>query len=247
MRLRRHLGHDRLLPGRPLGVRLRRLRRPTTGGWIANELGAIDFAGGTAVHINAGAAGLALALVLGKRVGWPRSRCARTTCRSSCSAPACCGSAGSASTPARRSAPTARPAVAWINTLVATGAAMLGWLLMEKIRDGHADLAGCRLRRRRRPGRHHPGLLRPSTPVGALVLGFLAGVALCPGRRPEVPASASTTASTSSASTSSAASSARCSSASSPRDAPRPAGVDGLFYGGGVDQLWRRPSVPSRC
>ena len=40
------------------------------GGWIANNLAAIDFAGGTAVHINAGAAGLALALVLGKRIGW---------------------------------------------------------------------------------------------------------------------------------------------------------------------------------
>ena len=41
-----------------------------TGGWIANNLKAIDFAGGTAVHINAGAAGLALALVLGKRIGF---------------------------------------------------------------------------------------------------------------------------------------------------------------------------------
>ena len=40
------------------------------GGWIANDLKAVDFAGGTAVHINAGAAGLALALVLGKRIGF---------------------------------------------------------------------------------------------------------------------------------------------------------------------------------
>ncbi len=40
-----------------------------TGGWIANSLKAIDFAGGTAVHINAGAAALALCLVLGKRRG----------------------------------------------------------------------------------------------------------------------------------------------------------------------------------
>ncbi|HMT90301.1 MAG TPA: ammonia channel protein, partial [Dermatophilaceae bacterium] len=40
------------------------------GGWIANSLKAIDFAGGTAVHINAGAAGLALALVLGPRLGF---------------------------------------------------------------------------------------------------------------------------------------------------------------------------------
>ncbi|MGH8881594.1 MAG: ammonium transporter, partial [Stackebrandtia sp.] len=43
-----------------------------TGGWIANNLAAIDFAGGTAVHINAGAAGLALALVLGRRRGFGR-------------------------------------------------------------------------------------------------------------------------------------------------------------------------------
>lgn len=41
------------------------------GGWIANKLHAIDFAGGTAVHINAGVAALMLAIVLGKRRGWP--------------------------------------------------------------------------------------------------------------------------------------------------------------------------------
>ena len=41
------------------------------GGWIANKLHAIDFAGGTAVHINSGTAGLVLAIVLGKRKGWP--------------------------------------------------------------------------------------------------------------------------------------------------------------------------------
>jgi Amt family ammonium transporter len=40
------------------------------GGWIVDKLGAIDFAGGTAVHINAGAAALALAIVLGKRFGF---------------------------------------------------------------------------------------------------------------------------------------------------------------------------------
>ncbi|GAC1604633.1 MAG: hypothetical protein NVS3B6_16560 [Pseudarthrobacter sp.] len=43
-----------------------------TGGWIANGIKAIDFAGGTAVHMNAGAAALALALVLGKSSGWPK-------------------------------------------------------------------------------------------------------------------------------------------------------------------------------
>ena len=40
------------------------------GGWIANNLKTIDFAGGTAVHINAGAAALVLALILGKRFGF---------------------------------------------------------------------------------------------------------------------------------------------------------------------------------
>lgn len=39
------------------------------GGWMAN-MGALDFAGGTVVHINAGVAGLILALVLGKRIGY---------------------------------------------------------------------------------------------------------------------------------------------------------------------------------
>ena len=42
------------------------------GGWIGDKLKAIDFAGGTAVHVNAGAAALALAIVLGKRVGWKK-------------------------------------------------------------------------------------------------------------------------------------------------------------------------------
>ncbi len=42
------------------------------GGIIGGDIHALDFAGGTAVHINAGAAALAVALVLGKRLGWPR-------------------------------------------------------------------------------------------------------------------------------------------------------------------------------
>ena len=57
----------------------------------------------------------------------------------------------------------------------------------EKLRDGHATTPRRRLRRGRRPGRHHPGLLRSSAPLGAIVLGLLAGVALRPGRRAEVP------------------------------------------------------------
>ena len=79
------------------------------GGWLA-QMGALDFAGGAVVHINAGAAAVAVLLVLGARKGhgtdpMPPARPARGRC----SAPASCGSAGSASTPARRSPPTASP------------------------------------------------------------------------------------------------------------------------------------------
>ena len=51
----------------------------TADSLICGSIGAQDYAGGTAVHINAGVAGLVLALLLGKRLGWPRSRCGRTT------------------------------------------------------------------------------------------------------------------------------------------------------------------------
>jgi ammonia channel protein AmtB len=76
----------------------------TDGGWITYGMqqffgvGAIDFAGGTAVHINAGAAALALALVLGKRVGFAKGAHVPHTHHSSFSVPVSSGSAGSAST-----------------------------------------------------------------------------------------------------------------------------------------------------
>ena len=71
------------------------------GGFIGAKIHALDFAGGTAVHINAGAAALgrgAGARQAGRLAAGEHA--SRTTCRSSRSAPACCGSAGSASTPA---------------------------------------------------------------------------------------------------------------------------------------------------
>lgn len=42
------------------------------GGWLQKDFQNLDYAGGTVVHINAGMAGLVLALIIGKRVGWPR-------------------------------------------------------------------------------------------------------------------------------------------------------------------------------
>src|SRR5688572_33476895 len=99
-----------------------------TGGWIANTLLAIDFAGGTAVHINPGAAGLALALVLGKRRGFGREPMRPHNLPLVMIGAGLlwfgwfgfnAGSAVAANNTA---------AVAWVNTLVATAAAALGWL-----------------------------------------------------------------------------------------------------------------------
>ncbi|GAA4952073.1 hypothetical protein GCM10023238_18040 [Streptomyces heliomycini] len=75
------------------------------GGW-AFELGVIDFAGGTAVHINAGAAALGVILVIGKRIGFKKDPMRPHSLPLVMLAPRCCGSAGSASTPAPGSATT---------------------------------------------------------------------------------------------------------------------------------------------
>ena len=128
-----------------------------TGGWIANNLAALDFAGGTAVHINAGVAGLALAIVLGKRLGWRKEpmRPHNLTLVMLGAGLLWFGWFGFNAGSAVSAGNTA--AVAWVNTLVATAAASLGWLLTERIPRRPPDLARCRLRRRGRPGRHHTG------------------------------------------------------------------------------------------
>jgi Amt family ammonium transporter len=113
----------------------------TGAGFLASK-GLEDFAGGTAVHINAGAAGLALAIVLGKRVGWRKE-----SMRPHSLPLVMLGSgllwfgwfgfnAGSAL------AANAIAALALINTQVATAAALAGWLLVEKIRQGHPTSLG---------------------------------------------------------------------------------------------------------
>jgi len=149
----------------------------TKGGWIANNLGALDFAGGTAVHINAGAAGLALALVLGKRVGWKRDPMRPHNLPFvllgagllwfgwyGFNAGSAVGSNGLAG-------------LAFVNTTVATAAAILGWLFVELIRDKKATSLGG-------ASGAVAGLvaITPAcgalTPVGSIALGIIAGI-LC--------------------------------------------------------------------
>jgi Amt family ammonium transporter len=148
-----------------------------TGGWIANDLGAIDFAGGTAVHINAGAAGLALAIVLGKRIGFGRSpmRPHNLPLVMLGAALLWFGWFGFNAGSAVASNGTA--GLALLNTIGATVAAVLAWLIVEKLRDGHATSLGA-------ASGVVAGLvaITPAcaavTASGALVIGAVAG-ALC--------------------------------------------------------------------
>ncbi len=113
----------------------------TGTGYLAGK-GIQDFAGGTAVHINAGAAGLALALVLGKRVGW-RKEAMRPH-----SLPLVMLGAGLlwfgwfGFNAGSSLAANGTAGLAFINTQVAAAGGLLGWLLVEKIRNGHATSLG---------------------------------------------------------------------------------------------------------
>jgi ammonium transporter, Amt family len=207
------------------------------GGWIANTLKAIDFAGGTAVHINAGAAGLALAIILGKRLGWKRDpmRPHNLTLVMLGAGLLWFGWFGFNAGSAIAAGTTA--ATVWVNTMVATGAASMGWLITERIRDGHATSLGA-------ASGIVAGLvaITPScssvSPVGAIIVGVLAGVicALAVGLKYKLGYDDSLdvvgvhlfgglwgTLAVGFLATEAA-----------------PAGVNGLFYGGGFDQLWRQ-------
>ncbi len=110
-------------------------------GWLFKR-GALDFAGGTVVHINAGIAALALVLVLGKRRGWPREAMPPHSLPLTLlgtgilwfgwfgfNAGSALGASGLA-------------AQALINTHMAAAAGMLGWLLAEKLKTGHPTTLG---------------------------------------------------------------------------------------------------------
>jgi Amt family ammonium transporter len=153
------------------------------GGWITNGLedvlgvGVIDFAGGTAVHINAGAAALALALVLGKRVGFAKGA------HTPHNPPFVLLGAGLlwfgwfGFNAGSELAADGYASLAFINTLVAPAAALLAWVVVEKIKDGKATSVGA-------ASGAVAGLvaITPAcaslTPGWAIVLGILAG-AIC--------------------------------------------------------------------
>jgi len=112
------------------------------GGWSVWGLGVNDFAGGTAVHINAGAAGLALALVLGKRIGFKKGMAAAHNVPLTLLGAALLWFGWFGFNAGSEGAVDGVSALAWINTLAAPAAATLGWLIVEKIKDGKPTSIG---------------------------------------------------------------------------------------------------------
>ncbi|AYF99148.1 ammonium transporter [Protaetiibacter intestinalis] len=155
------------------------------GGWILSlgdtfglDYTVIDYAGGTAVHINAGAAALALALVLGKRIGFAKG------IQKPHNVPLVLLGASilwfgwfGFNVGAEFLNDLAGAGLIGLNTLGATAASILGWLIVEKIKDGKATSVGA-------GSGAVAGLvaITPScanlTPGWALLLGLLAG-AVC--------------------------------------------------------------------
>jgi ammonium transporter, Amt family len=144
------------------------------GGWIVDRLGALDFAGGTVVEINSGAAALALALVLGRREGFKRDRM-----RPHNMPLVLLGAgmlwfgwfgfnAGSAL------AATHLAATAMINTQIATAAAVMSWMTYERLREGKATTLGAASGAIAGAVAITPACAYV-TPLGALAIGLLAG------------------------------------------------------------------------
>jgi ammonium transporter, Amt family len=112
------------------------------GGWSVFGLGVNDFAGGTAVHINAGAAGLALALVLGKRIGFKKGMSKPHNVPLTLLGASLLWFGWFGFNAGSEAAVDAVSALAWINTLGAPAAAILGWIIVERIKDGKATSIG---------------------------------------------------------------------------------------------------------
>ncbi|GAA1629783.1 ammonium transporter [Nonomuraea maheshkhaliensis] len=110
-------------------------------GWL-NTMGIEDFAGGTVVHINAGAAALALALVLGKRQGWRKEPMRPHNLTLVLLGAALLWFGWFGFNAGSELAVDGTAGLAFLNTQVATAVAVGAWLVVEKLRDGHATSLG---------------------------------------------------------------------------------------------------------
>ncbi|MDX9706907.1 MAG: ammonia channel protein, partial [Azospira sp.] len=145
------------------------------GGGLLAQDGALDFAGGTVVHINAGVAGLVCAWLLGKRIGYGREAMTPHSLTLTMVGTSLlwvgwfgfnAGSAGAANGVA---------GLAFINTILATGAAVLAWSIGEAVLKGKASMLGG-------ASGAVAGLVAVTPaagfigPMGSIVLGFIAGL-----------------------------------------------------------------------
>jgi ammonium transporter, Amt family len=144
------------------------------GGWLWQK-GALDFAGGTVVHINAAVAGLVGAFVVGKRIGYGREYMAPHSLTMTMIGASLLwvGWFGFNAGSALEAGDVA--ALAFINTMLATAAAAVSWLLGEWVFKGKPSMLGA-------ASGAVAGLVAVTPacgyvgPMGALVIGLLAGI-----------------------------------------------------------------------
>ena len=145
-----------------------------TGGFLF-EKGALDFAGGTVVHINAGVAGLVGAYFIGKRLGYGQTALKPHNVTLTFVGASLLWVGWFGFNAGSNLEATAGAALAFLNTLVATAAAVLGWALTEKIVKGKSSALGV-------ASGAVAGLvgITPAAglvgPFGAVAIGFAAGV-----------------------------------------------------------------------
>ena len=143
-------------------------------GWLWQK-GALDFAGGTVVHINAGVAGLVGAYLLGKRIGYGKESMAPHNLPLTMIGACLLWVGWFGFNAGSNLEATGTAAMAFLNTIAATAAAVLAWLLVESMARGKASALGA-------ASGAVAGLVA-ITPacgfvgvVGALVIGLAAGV-----------------------------------------------------------------------
>lgn len=105
-------------------------------------MGALDFAGGTVVHINAGIAGLVGCFVIGKRVGFGKENMAPHSLTMTMIGASLLWVGWFGFNAGSNLEANGIAALAFMNTFVATGAAALAWVLVEQLKHGRASLLG---------------------------------------------------------------------------------------------------------
>ena len=111
-------------------------------GGVLADMGALDFAGGAVVHINAGAAALALVLLIGKRKGYPERAMPPHNLPMTMIGTGILWFGWAGFNAGSALAADGVAATAIMNTFLAASAAMLGWLLVERIKEGKATTLG---------------------------------------------------------------------------------------------------------